>query len=527
MASVTFVLKIPTVAPANGMRPHYISLGTKSFSVAVTLAGVSETTTNANASPSSPGCTSASGALLCSVQVDAPPGIDAFTVTTYDAPLTAAGATQGNVLSTGTANATVVLHMANTVDVTLDGVPALMTMSLPNPAPPQGTAITETITTVVQDADGYTIVGPFARNVQITLSTNTPALSIDVNGQAGELLQSSSDVAKLAYNGKGVDSATVEANLQAAASGTYIATASFAPAPTFGSETTFAGSFAGSHLAIGNNAYAITQASPAQLIYGTIGGTPSTLAIPSGNAPVFVWMTPLELDFSEAGAVGWAYYAGPSAGAIFEYTTPAAGISCLTAFDGLDHMWFMESAAAKLAYTDIGGNFTQYPVGIAGALPSACTFGFNTYVWYSDPGTNAFGYFNESTDTFTELPIPTAGANPGDITTVDSAQQGPQMWFLERGGQKIGIYSLQTAGITEFSLGSSPVRMVGGNNAPYVWVLLANGNLQRIDEVAHTVTNITVPSSANGPIVDLVDDGVELNLIRGDATHASFQQYFY
>lgn len=110
MASVTFVLKIPTVAPANGMRPHYISLGTTSFSVAVTLAGVSETTTNANASPSSPGCTSASGALLCSVQVDAPPGIDAFTVTTYDAPLTAAGATQGNVLSTGTANATVVLH---------------------------------------------------------------------------------------------------------------------------------------------------------------------------------------------------------------------------------------------------------------------------------------------------------------------------------------------------------------------------------------------------------------------------------
>jgi hypothetical protein len=154
-----------------------------------------------------------------------PPGDDTFTITTYDAQNGG-----GNVVSTASATFTITPGTANNNAITLNGVPATLTIS-GVPAGTAGTAFgsAQAFTVTVKDADGNTIVGTYANAVTLADSDASGATSVTTSGTdsppSGELL-SSSDTAALNYDGRAISPVTLTASASGATSGT----ASFAPA---------------------------------------------------------------------------------------------------------------------------------------------------------------------------------------------------------------------------------------------------------------------------------------------------------
>jgi hypothetical protein len=156
----TFTLTIPSASGTSehARTPKYISPNTQSIAISVAAGTASPgPATTANLTPSSPNCTTASGNLVCTIVVPAPVGTDTFAVTLYSG----IGET-GSILSSATMLGTVADNAANTIPITLNGVVASITVSIPggNDLIPGGYATTLPVVVTAQDASGATIVGP-------------------------------------------------------------------------------------------------------------------------------------------------------------------------------------------------------------------------------------------------------------------------------------------------------------------------------------------------------------------------------
>ena len=152
-----------------------------------------------------------------------PPGSANFTLAAYDQPN--AG---GNLIATASPTYTIVAGQANNENVTLNGMPAELSLTVPSATAGTAFGSPQSISVTAKDADGNTILGSYAVPIAISDSDTSGATSIATSGSdnppAGQLL-SSSDTATIAYTGLAIAPATITVRANAAAG-----SASFAPA---------------------------------------------------------------------------------------------------------------------------------------------------------------------------------------------------------------------------------------------------------------------------------------------------------
>lgn len=128
-------------------------------------------------SATAPGCRANSGGgFTCVLAVPAPAGSDTFTANVYDLP-NFGNFTIANMIGTGTAQATITAGQSNAVNITIEGVPASATLTVPNAAPALGTPSTQALTVTAFDADGYPITGTYANPVTLAIAGSGLTLS--------------------------------------------------------------------------------------------------------------------------------------------------------------------------------------------------------------------------------------------------------------------------------------------------------------------------------------------------------------
>jgi len=245
----TFTIVIPVSGGASKNRPGYVSSATQSISITLTEVNGSPpgaltgnpAITNINSTNCSGGCT-----------VDGPPspvGSDTFTLVTYDATGAA-----GNALSTSSGTYTMAQGTNNAESVTLDGIPATLTLAALPTTWSAGSTNSTAIGLTVADADGETITGTYANVVTVSdndtnsdgthvASTCPSAATPSTSGNATTSVTFSSSSSTNMFCYLGLAEGTV--TLTASASGATSGTKTFSPiiaAPTSGTTT---GAFVG------------------------------------------------------------------------------------------------------------------------------------------------------------------------------------------------------------------------------------------------------------------------------------------
>lgn len=180
-STADFTVTIPP-ARSTSLKPNYISVNTKSLSIVETDGTQSPSpAVVANVTPGSPGCTSGSAGLVCTISAPANIGRDTFAVTAYDGTNAS-----GSALSTGAVSATIVAGKANTtVPLVLGGVVGSLVLTLANPYPPAGVKATTQLIVDAKDASGASIVGTYDNPVllsaagSVTLDKSSLASSTD------------------------------------------------------------------------------------------------------------------------------------------------------------------------------------------------------------------------------------------------------------------------------------------------------------------------------------------------------------
>ena len=170
--TVALSVKIPAkVAPSNVRRAQYVSPSTKSLALTISHSGtpVLQEAVGLNVASNPTNCTTSAGATTCTLTFSLAPGSYLGTIATYDGAIVG-GAATGNLLSQGQSLAVAVLGgQTNDLTLTLDGVPASITI-----VPASGSLITGTqgagfyvppsspqaLLLNALDIDGNTIVGP-------------------------------------------------------------------------------------------------------------------------------------------------------------------------------------------------------------------------------------------------------------------------------------------------------------------------------------------------------------------------------
>jgi hypothetical protein len=180
-------------------RPQYISVNTNSAAISVNggtpvIAGLSANSAN---------CTSSPAGVTCTLSIDAPVGPDTFVEQMY-----ASVNGTGPVLSQSTTSATIVAGIANTVNMTLDGVVASIVLTLANPTPPIGPPLTIPLTVTFFDASNAAIIGsaPFANPITLTDSDTSGATKLS---QTAITAPSNASNVTVAYSGAPLAQAAV------------------------------------------------------------------------------------------------------------------------------------------------------------------------------------------------------------------------------------------------------------------------------------------------------------------------------
>jgi hypothetical protein len=187
-ATATLVITIPPkgAAPTRRKHPNFLTSSVQGVAISA-LPDTSPSPTPASFSTPPPGasgsnfyaltpqstyCTGGGASpLVCTLALQAPPGTDVFTVKTYDTPNLS-----GNQVGQGTAVATIAANAANTLSVTVDGIPTQLTGATPAPLL-AGTAGSTSVTCCA-DADGFAITGPFASELSFTTDDTTGGLTL-------------------------------------------------------------------------------------------------------------------------------------------------------------------------------------------------------------------------------------------------------------------------------------------------------------------------------------------------------------
>jgi hypothetical protein len=194
------------------MHAQYVSAATKSMTL--DFSGPSSFTDTVGLTPSSTGCSGSP--LQCTIAVRLRPGKYVVNVRAYDkAPVNGAIPVAAKLLSSASnVSATVAAGRVNRLGLTLDGVPASVTIGT-FPFGFAGTGFLSTAFTVgVIDADHDTIVGTYSTPVTLGDSDTSGATSVATSGTndpPAKTLLSSSDTAALSYTGAPVGAVTISA----------------------------------------------------------------------------------------------------------------------------------------------------------------------------------------------------------------------------------------------------------------------------------------------------------------------------
>lgn len=204
-------------------RPGYISASTESMTVAVS----GQATQVFDLTPSSPGCSSASGFTTCDVSAFFPSGQQTITVSLYDQT-----GGQGNLLSTSTTSANIVAGSITYISVTLEGVVASATVLVNGSTTvsiPAGVATAFPLTVTAYDADGHIIVAPggYDTTTPVALSdSNTTSTSVSPANISGP-----GTTATFSYTGGSLTSAVITAKVDGVAQANPV-TVTLAATPT-------------------------------------------------------------------------------------------------------------------------------------------------------------------------------------------------------------------------------------------------------------------------------------------------------
>jgi outer membrane protein assembly factor BamB len=217
----------PHASSTHGKRPLYVSPYTNGVAIwayAVGTTQPTQPTTTANVSSSSSICTTnGDGSRTCGIPITLAPGNYEITLSAYDAP-PLNGTPQGNVLSTGTANAVaIVANTANVIPLTLNGVPAKLALGPQLNAVATGQSQQLTLYVNALDADGNVIIAPGSFNTPINLTLSDTANTLALG--TTQITSPSTTSISLTYSGQTDTKATITAS----ATGTQSASIQFAP----------------------------------------------------------------------------------------------------------------------------------------------------------------------------------------------------------------------------------------------------------------------------------------------------------
>lgn len=180
--SVAIRIAIPSLSTESMARSlKYISSATKSAAIVISSATQGTQTVNVN-------CTTS-----CATTVQVPTGVNQFHVTLYDGP-----SASGNVLSVGSASATITAGATNTVSIAFNGVPAKLALNLAPSGLTAGTAANSTVTVTAYDADGNIIIGAQNYTTPVTLSSSDTSGALSLSQSS---ISSPSATATLKYSG--------------------------------------------------------------------------------------------------------------------------------------------------------------------------------------------------------------------------------------------------------------------------------------------------------------------------------------
>jgi hypothetical protein len=212
---------LPSSSSSATRRPHYITANVAS--VEITLDTVNGTAPSTGMPLTVTTNISMTSCPCVAYGPDVPAGSATFTLAAYDQPN--AG---GSLIATASPTYKIVAGQTNNENVTLNGVPATLSMALPIATAGTAFLSPQNISVTAKDGDGNTILGTYATPIALNDPDTSGATSITTGGSdsppAGQLL-SSSDTATIAYTGLAVAPIAISASAKAAN-----ASASFAPA---------------------------------------------------------------------------------------------------------------------------------------------------------------------------------------------------------------------------------------------------------------------------------------------------------
>jgi hypothetical protein len=215
-------------------RSHYVSPSSRGAQIVLTGAQKRTIAVGLTQSSNPNGCTTGGSGTTCTLALQLSAGTYSMSISTYDKAPAGGSFAGANKLSTASdLPLTVRAGADNRKDFTLSGVVATLSV-VALPAATIGTAFVspgKAFTVVAKDAGGNTIVGSYDGPVSLT-DSDSVATSIATSKGDGQLL-SSSDVAKLSYDGTGIPAAVISASASGATSGH----ATFSPNPVLNSVT--------------------------------------------------------------------------------------------------------------------------------------------------------------------------------------------------------------------------------------------------------------------------------------------------
>ena len=387
-----------------------------------------------------PGCSTATGPLICTVNATLPIGAVVLAVTVYQST-----DGSGTPLSTSNVSATISGTAANSVNVTLGGVPATITLGGPFVAPADGTTKTFLMSVTAKDASGSTIIAPGNYSVPITLTVSGDPNSAIALGAGQETAPSATgpNVVSVSYNSsKALTSATITASAAGATSGTtqinpLVFSPTSLPAMVInglaGSIQVSEANYAGAFTIAGVGSLATTSCVPANCTPTSVGGQ-VTINVQPASMAGFVTMTvtdthsvvasvPLKVA-STSGTVSVpgfpTFFADPITAGATVPQLPVAGSD--------SRIWYTEKNS--------GGSFIPAAMTTGGVETQYGPFLGTSPVINSDAlGPDGNMYYLDVTNTQVDVVTPSGGVsvnNAAGLSVADVIAEGPDnlMWIF-------------------------------------------------------------------------------------------------
>jgi streptogramin lyase len=155
-------------------------------------------------------------------------------------------------------------------------------------------------------------------------------------------------------------------------------------------------------------------------------------------------------------------------------------------------LWFPMPMSNSIGMLNLGtSTFSQWPVPTAGAGPWDVAIDHTGKVWFSEHYTNKIGYFNPSSQSFTEIATPAANSKPYGIT-VDASNN---VWFTEN-NSSIALIGEYTSGgkLLEYKIRNGSTSGL----TPHLITIAPNGNVWWTEGWASMIGELQVALASPG-----------------------------